>query len=80
MHGAEPRRAGVAILNAGGGDLTYDRQAHCIDGDMSLAARDFLAGVNAARPARKGAVTTRRAGFDKSWRACRLARRAGGPA
>ena len=51
MHRAEQRREGVAILNAGGGDLTFYRQAERIDGDMSFAALDFLAGVEAARPA-----------------------------
>ena len=51
MHRAKQRREGVAILNAGGGDLTFYRQAKRIDGDMSFAALDFLAGVEAARPA-----------------------------
>ena len=45
MHRAKQRREGVAILNAGGGDLTFYRQAERIDGDMSFAALDFLAGV-----------------------------------
>ena len=51
MHRAEQRREGVTILNAGGGDLTFYRQAERIDGDMSFAALDFLAGVKATRPA-----------------------------
>ena len=51
MHRAEQRREGVAILNAGGGDLTFYRQAERIDRDMSFAALDFLAGVESARPA-----------------------------
>jgi hypothetical protein len=51
MHRAKQRREGVAILDAGGGDLTFYRQAERIDGDMSFAALDFLAGVEAARPA-----------------------------
>ncbi len=51
MHHAKQRREGVAILDAGGGDLTFYRQAERIDGDMSFAALDFLAGVEATRPA-----------------------------
>jgi hypothetical protein len=54
MRRAEPRRAGVAILNAGGGDLTCDRQAHGVDGDLSLAALDFLAGVDAGAAGPQG--------------------------
>src|SRR5664279_2664394 len=51
MHRAEQRRKGVAILNAGGGDLTFYRQAERIDDDMAFATLEFLAGVEAARPA-----------------------------
>jgi len=52
MHGAKQRRQGVTILSAGGGDLTFDRQACRIDGDMSFAALDFLARVETAWAAR----------------------------
>jgi hypothetical protein len=51
MNRAEQGREGVSILNAGGGDLAFDRQAERIDGDMSFAALNFLAGVEAARSA-----------------------------
>jgi len=40
----------VAILDVGGRDLAFDRQAKGVDGDVPLATLDFLGGVEAARP------------------------------
>lgn len=50
MNRAEQRREGVSILSTGGGDLAFARQAERIDGDMSFAAFNFLAGFEAAGP------------------------------
>ena len=52
MNRAEHWREGVSILDTCGCDLAFDRQSERIDGDMSLAPLDFLACVEAARPAR----------------------------
>src|SRR5271165_2744613 len=52
MNRAEHGRECVSILDTCGCDLALDWQAECIHRDMSLAALDFLARVEAARPAR----------------------------
>src|SRR5208283_4912865 len=52
MNRAEHGREYVSILDTCGCDLALDWQAECIHRDMSLAALDFLARVEAARPAR----------------------------
>ena len=51
MHLAQHRREGVAVLNIGGRDLAFDRQAERIDADVALASLDFLGGVKTARTA-----------------------------
>jgi hypothetical protein len=43
MNRTQQRREAVSILNTGGSDLAFDRQAERIDGDMSFAALDFSA-------------------------------------
>ncbi len=51
MHLAQDGRQRVTVRRVGGRDRAFDRQAERVDGDMALAALDFLGGVEAARPA-----------------------------
>ncbi len=50
MRLAQKGRQRVAVLRVGGRDLAFDRQAECIDGDVPLAALDFLGGVEPRGP------------------------------
>jgi hypothetical protein len=48
--------------------LAFDRQAERIDGDVPLAAFDFLGGVEAARPAGLGRLDRLAVDDDRRWR------------